>query len=127
MSLLHDFISVLSYRKVLVTLFALSFIVICCSEDNQPPSCTITAPVASAQYHVGDEILITANASDPDDGVTGVSFDANGESLGVLTSTPYNMTWNTTGRTPGNYTLRAVAKDKAGEEAVATVAITLPH
>ena len=79
--------------------------------DN-PPTVAITAPANGAT--VSGSVNVTATASD-DHGVTQVEFFVDATSLGVDTSAPYAVTWNTTTYTNGGYTLTAKATDTASQ------------
>ena len=76
---------------------------------NNPPFVSITAPAENATYNAGDNILITADASDLDGTLTKVEFYENGTKLGETTTSPYNFTW--TKAPAGYHVLTAVATD----------------
>jgi Bacterial Ig domain/Fibronectin type III domain len=84
--------------------------------DNIPdakPTVTVTAPVASAT--VKGVVAIAASAGD-DVGVTKVEFYVNGTIIGTDTTSPYNMSWVTTGYADDqNHTITAKAFDTAGQ------------
>ena len=72
----------------------------------------MSAPAAGAV--VSATITVTANASD-NIGVSGVQFLLDGASLGAEdTTSPYSVSWNTTGVADGAHTLSARARDAAG-------------
>jgi hypothetical protein len=77
------------------------------SIDN-PPTVSITTPADGAT--VSGSQAIEATASD-DIGVTQVEFFVDEDSLGVDTSAPYAVTWDTTTAADGAYTLTAIARD----------------
>ena len=79
--------------------------------DTTPPSVTITSPAAGE--HVGRNVTISAVASDAA-GVAAVSFRVDGVIISTDTKAPYSARWNTRGVADGAYTLRAEARDKAG-------------
>jgi hypothetical protein len=82
------------------------------SGDTNPPSASITAPAAGAT--VSGTVTLSANASD-DVGVTGVQFTLDGANVGAEDKTsPYAVPWDTTTAGNGSHTLRAVARDAAG-------------
>ena len=78
--------------------------------DTTPPVVTVTAPGAGAT--VSGAITITATATD-NVGVAGVQFKLDGANLGgeVTGTSPYSVTWSTTGTSNGSHTLTAVARD----------------
>jgi subtilisin family serine protease len=79
---------------------------------NDVPVAAITAPVPDATYKAPASVAIAAIASDPDGTVQQVGFYANGLSIGIDTSAPYEVVWN--GVAPGTYALTAVAIDDKG-------------
>jgi hypothetical protein len=105
--------------------------------DQTAPTVSITAPAASS-FVTGSSVSVTSNASD-NVGVSGVQFKLDGTNLGAedLTS-PYSITWDTSGATNGAHNLTAVARDAAGntttsssvsvtvDNAAPTVSITSP-
>jgi hypothetical protein len=60
----------------------------------------------------------------------GVQFRLNGNNLGAEdTTNPFSLSWNTSGVTPGPYTLTAIARDAAGNtttSAPITISISSP-
>src|SRR5258705_8837128 len=70
---------------------------------------------------------VSANATD-NVGVAGVQFKLDGASLGAEdTTSPYSVSWNTTGTANGSHALTAVARDAAGNattSAVVTVTVS---
>ncbi|MEW6304923.1 MAG: Ig-like domain-containing protein [Verrucomicrobiota bacterium] len=88
--------------------------------DSAPPAVALTAPANNAT--VAGTIVISADASD-NVAVAGVQFKLNGGDLGVeLASAPYTMNWNTAAVPNGTYTLTAVARDAAGNQATSSPA-----
>lgn len=84
------------------------------ASDTTPPTVSITAPVNSTS--ASGTITVSANASDAV-GVVGVQFRLDGSALGTedLTS-PYSISWNTTGATNASHAITAVARDAAGNQ-----------
>jgi hypothetical protein len=83
--------------------------------DTPPPTVALSAPVNGAT--VSGTITVSATATD-NTGVVGVQFQLNGTNLGAEDTTkPFSISWNTSGVTPGPYTLTAVARDAAGNAA----------
>jgi beta-glucanase (GH16 family) len=78
---------------------------------NLAPTVTITYPTANDVVPAGD-IIITADASDPDGNVTGVEFYNGTTLLGVDPTAPYSYTW--TSVADGCYTIGAKAFDDGG-------------
>ncbi|WP_258104432.1 Ig-like domain-containing protein [Marinoscillum sp. MHG1-6] len=75
---------------------------------NIPPSVSITAPVNGASFADGENVTISADATDSDGFVDQVEFFVDGNSVGVDTSSPYSINW-TIG--VGSYDITAVATD----------------
>jgi Bacterial Ig domain len=91
--------------------------------DTTPPTVSMALPLAGAT--VWGSVLISANAAD-DRGVLGVQFQVDGANLGSEDTTPpYSRTWNATNAAPGAHVLRAIARDAAGNVAVAQVTVTV--
>jgi PKD repeat protein len=80
---------------------------------DTPPSVTVTNPNEGAT--VFGTINVTANASD-DNGVTQVEFFVDGNSIGVDTTDPYDISWDTTAVTDGSHTVMAEATDTIGQK-----------
>jgi chitodextrinase len=92
--------------------------------DTTPPTVSISAPASGAT--VSGTISVTANASD-NVGVASVQFQLDGANFGSLdTAAPYSVSWNTTTSSNASHTLRAIAKDAAGNSATsANVTVTV--
>ena len=95
--------------------------------DGGPPNVAISAPPAEGAT-VSGTTPVSANASD-DIGVVGVQFTLDGANLGAEdTSAPYSVSWDTTTASDGQHTLRAIARDAAGNSATsAAVAVTVSN
>ena len=92
--------------------------------DKTPPTVSITAPANGATVS-GSAVTISANASD-NVGVTSVQFKLDGGILGsALTKSPYTLSWSTTGAANGTHTLSATASDAAGNQATASISVTV--
>jgi hypothetical protein len=79
---------------------------------DDPPTVSLTAPANGATVS-GTTVNVAANASD-DGGVTQVEFFLDGStSLGIDTTFPYSVFWNTTTATEGAHSLTARATDTA--------------
>jgi hypothetical protein len=80
--------------------------------DTQVPTVSLSAPASGAT--VSGSVSVSANASD-NVGVVGVQFRLDGNVLGSEdTTSPYSVTWTTTGTSNGTHSLTAVARDAAG-------------
>jgi chitodextrinase len=94
------------------------------STDTTPPTVSITAPANGVT--VSGTVSVTANASD-NVGVASVQFQLDSANLGVVSiASPYSVSWNTTTATNASHTLRAIAKDAAGNSTTsAAVTVTV--
>jgi Bacterial Ig domain len=97
--------------------------------DNTPPSGSLTAPTAGATVG-GTAVPLKASTSDSGSGVAAVRYEmrptGGGSWTTVSTSTsgPFDGSWNTTGLSTGDYDLRPVITDGAGNAFVgATVTV----
>jgi hypothetical protein len=95
--------------------------------DTNPPTASITAPLDGAAVS-GIAATLSANASD-DTGVAGVQFKLDGVNLGSEdTTSPYTISWDTTGTSDGSHSLTAVARDAAGNTATsASITVTVTN
>jgi uncharacterized protein (TIGR03118 family) len=92
--------------------------------DIVAPTVALTAPAAGT---VTGTVTVTANAAD-NVGVAQVEFFAGTTSLGVDTTAPYSVDWNTTAVANGNFNVTAVAKDAFGNATTsAAVAVTVSN
>ena len=91
--------------------------------DTTPPTVSMALPLAGTA--VSGSVTISANAAD-NRGVFGVQFQVDGANLGSEDTTPpYSRTWNATNAAPGAHVLTAIARDAAGNVAVAQVTVTV--
>src|SRR5207245_955429 len=94
--------------------------------DVTPPTATMTAPASGAT--VTGTISVSATASD-NLGVVGVQFQLDGATPGAEdTEAPYSVHWDTTTAANGSHSLRAVARDAAGNNTTsASVTVTVSN
>ena len=85
---------------------------LCQVSSNMPPEVTITSPVTGALFDAGDDVTISASATDPDGSVVQVAFFDGTVSFGAVTSAPFTLTL--TDVQEGVYRLTAVATDNGG-------------
>ncbi len=92
--------------------------------DTTPPAVSLTAPGDGAT--VTGNVVVSADASD-NVGITGVQFLLDDAPLRAEdVSAPFVVTWDTATSTNGTHTLKAVARDAAGNIATsATVTVTV--
>jgi hypothetical protein len=80
--------------------------------DTTEPSVRITSP--SEDQVVSGSVAITADAVD-DSGVAGVTFEVDGEAIGVEDTTePWSAVWNTAASGAGAHILTVIARDTVG-------------
>ena len=93
--------------------------------DTVAPTVSFTSPSSGAT--VSGTVTVSASASD-NVGVAGVQFKLDGSNLGSEdTSSPYSISWSTTGASNGSHTLTATARDAAGHTATATRSVTVSN
>ncbi len=97
--------------------------------DNAAPTSALTAPAAGAVVG-GPSVAVATTASDAGVGVAGVTFGyrAAGSSdpwtdIAADATAPYGATWDTTGLASGDYELRVLAADAAGNSAPSAVRV----
>jgi hypothetical protein len=89
--------------------------------DSAGPSVSITAPENGST--VTGATVVTATATD-NVAVVGVQFQLDGANLGIeATAPPYSVAWDTTIVSPGPHSLRAIARDAAGNQAASAVVL----
>jgi beta-glucanase (GH16 family) len=95
--------------------------------DTQAPTVSLTAPTAGSTVS-GSSVALSANASD-NVGVSGVQFKVDGSNVGSQdTTSPYSVTWNSTGVANGSHTITAVASDAAGNSTTSSsVSVTVSN
>ena len=85
---------------------------VCGPSVNTPPNVTITSPSTGAVFNDGDNITITASASDNDGTIAQVELSLNGAITDVDTNFPYSFTL--TGLDAGIHNIFTVATDNDG-------------
>jgi hypothetical protein len=91
--------------------------------DTSSPSVAITSPASGTV--VTGSLTVAASASD-DIGVAGVQFTLDGVNVGAEdTSAPYQVAWDTTKSGNSSHTLRAWARDAAGNSSSSAVTVTV--
>ena len=96
------------------------------SWDFTKPVVSLAAPNGGGP--VSGSVTLNASASD-NVGVTDVRFYVDNSSMALATDTtsPYSATWNTTTVTNGTHTLKAVARDAAGNTTTSTRTVTVDN
>src|SRR5580765_7336591 len=62
--------------------------------EDQAPVVSITSPADNTSIPAHSDLPITADATDPNDSITKVSFYANDKFLGSVKTAPYSITWS---------------------------------
>jgi hypothetical protein len=97
------------------------------SVDTTPPTVSVTAPTSGST--VTGIVTVTANANDAG-GVAGVQFRVDNQNLGAEdTTSPYSISWDTRSEVDGTHTVRAIARDNAGNtrtSSAVTVTVSNP-
>jgi chitodextrinase len=78
---------------------------------DAPPSVTLSSPANGATFTEGNNITISANASDTDGSVDRVEFFADGTKIGEDVISPYTISWTAVA---GVHALTAKATDNVG-------------
>ncbi|MUP45431.1 hypothetical protein E0K83_06685, partial [Gramella sp. BOM4] len=89
--------------------------------DNALPTVTIISPLETDNFTAPADIVITADASDADGGITQVEFFEGANSLGVDTDSSDGWSFSWTGVVSGSYGLTAVATDNEGGSTTSSV------
>lgn len=89
------------------------------SSANSAPSVSITEPSDNDTYIEGEDIEITASASDSDGTISKVEFFQGATKLGEDTSSPYSFNWENVAE--GSYNLTAVATDDKGASTTSSI------
>jgi subtilisin family serine protease len=92
--------------------------------DTTAPTVALTSPAASGT--VNGVYPLAVNASD-NVSVVAVQFKLDGVSVGEVTATPFSLNWDSTATANGAHALVAVARDAAGNQAEASVSITVAN
>jgi hypothetical protein len=87
---------------------------------NNPPSVTLLAPINGAVFTAPTNILLSANASDPDGTISKVEFFQGATKLGETNNAPYQFSWSNV--PAGSYSLTAKATDDSGATTVSSAA-----
>ena len=87
---------------------------------NNPPQITLVAPTNGAVFTAPTNIVLSANASDPDGTISKVEFFQGATKLGETNTAPYQFTWNNV--PAGLYSLTARATDDSAAATVSSAA-----
>jgi len=96
----------------------------CGAPADTAPTVSITNPANGTT--VSGSVNVTANASD-DNGVNQVEFFVDGSSIGVDTTAPYSVSWNTSTYSDGAHTVSAVATDTISQTGNDSLGVTVQN
>ena len=85
------------------------------------PTVSITNPLTNLTIEVGEEVTLSANASDEDGTIVSVNFYEDETLISSSSNQPYVSTWTAT--SAGDFTIQVVATDNEGKESRASVNI----
>lgn len=91
--------------------------------DHTPPVVSITSPASGAT--VSGTIAVTVEASDAISGVASVALYVNNLPHSTLNQPPFSFTVDTSGFVPGPYSVTARAIDRVGNQAEASITISV--
>jgi len=95
--------------------------------DTVAPTVSMTNPANGASVRRNSTVALAANASDAGSGIAQVTFTVDGNTLGTDTTAPYGLNWRPRNVSLGQHSLRAIARDVAGNtttSAARTVTVT---
>ncbi|WP_211354886.1 glycosyl hydrolase family 18 protein [Tenacibaculum adriaticum] len=118
-------ISVKAYDNASSTATSSVAVTVSGSGGNQLPTVSITSPQSGTSFIAGDNIIISANASDADGSVSKVEFYNGATLLGQSTSSPYSYTWSNV--PTGSYTINVKAFDNENAQSSSSVSITVSN
>ncbi len=93
--------------------------------ENQPPTLEILSPSNGSEFNAGDEIVISAEANDPDGTIDEVRFYINDVGVSSAASFPYNYTWNSSGEEEGVQSVKVTAIDNDGASVSEEIVVIL--
>lgn len=90
--------------------------------SDAPPTVSLDAPADGST--VSGSVGLQASATD-DRGVESVEFSVDGAFVGAARQPPYQVNWDSRAAADGQHTIRATARDTAGQTASAEVRVTV--
>jgi len=93
--------------------------------ENLAPEISITAPVESSLFFIGDTVSINVDASDPEGDLIVVNYYINGSQVGSSQNQPYQYDWDTNLLDEGQYIIEVEAVDAENEIASSSINVTL--
>src|SRR5581483_1966701 len=99
--------------------------------DNTNPTGSLTAPASAA--NLSGSVAVTSNSADGDSGVASALFQRSPAgagrwpTIGLDTTSPYSVSWDTTAVSNGSYDLRVTTTDNAGNTFASTLTVTVDN
>ncbi len=93
--------------------------------DVTAPAVTITAPQTGVVF--SGTIAVTAEASDVASGIASLTLYVDGQAQGILNQPPFNFKLDTSTIASGLHTITVRATDSAGNQAEASVSVTVDN
>ncbi|MDY0337553.1 MAG: S8 family serine peptidase, partial [Candidatus Cloacimonadaceae bacterium] len=93
--------------------------------DPSLPDVSITAPANGSVLDLGDQINVTATASDGDGSITSVAFYLDDVLQFTDYSSPYQWTWVTSTSSAGNHRIKAIATDNDSNTFFSSILVSL--
>lgn len=114
-------------KRLLLAIVLLSLLLPACEllQENQQPMVEILSPANGAEFSIGEEITISAEASDPDGTIDEVRFYINDVGISSASGFPYNYTWNSEGADEGVQSVKVTALDNDGAAASEDIVVIL--
>ena len=94
---------------------------------NQLPTCVITAPTNGKEFIQGEDVIISADASDIDGSITEVRFFVDDIEKGASNSFPHKYQWATDNISVGMHAIRATSFDNVGGNKSDEITIKIIH
>lgn len=94
------------------------------AEDDSGPDVSFTTPRGDFTAASGEELVLVADAEDGEGGIKYVQFFLENRLLSTKPNAPYRLEW-ANDLEPGEYELRVVATDLAGNEAEDSIELTI--
>ena len=95
------------------------------SLDPSQPSVSITAPANGSVHLIGNNVEVTATATDGDGSISSVAFYKNDVLQYTDYSSPYAWTWDTDTESAGAYSIKAIATDNDSNTAESSISLSL--
>jgi len=99
-----------------IIIYLLLIIVCSCQQENQPPVCKITHPEENTVFELGDDITISVEATDSEGFIQEIRLYLDELNVTSKKESSFTFTFNTNDYYPGEFVIKAIAKDDEGLE-----------